>query len=311
MGKKKGGKKGGGKKGSKKADGLNQRESFLIARTNIREKELLSARSELLELQRENEILNDNVTVLTDNKDATIKGVLKKLHNADDNLQNSILDVQKVVLEKTKALNDKNRKRTEASDELNGQLCSELERNKNLEADIKRWTFYRQQGYQKDDAIISELEAQLREHNASTQAMKDFINSQINIAELKADQQLETLRKRYQKMAFEDAIRCTSPGALYEYTESESLEKWVNEQAELVQEESEKYLHLQKQNIELIAKLEQIRSWRSELPKKQPDILDDFFFEKRSIALPEIPKIRLSGRLPRMNSRRPSSLINY
>ena len=39
-------------------------------------------------------------------------------------------------------------------------------------------------------------------------------------------------------------------GALYEYTESESLEKWVNEQAELVQEESEKYLRLQKQNIE-------------------------------------------------------------
>ena len=104
--------------------------------------------------------------------------------------------------------------------------------------------------------------------------MKDFINSQINIAEFKADQQLETLRQRYQKMAFEDAIRCTSPGkssmdnklllltykrcwfrksslgALYEYTESESLEKWVNEQAELVQEESEKYLRLQKQNIE-------------------------------------------------------------
>ena len=42
--------------------------------------------------------------------------------------------------------------------------------------------------------------------------MKDFINSQINIAELKADQQLETLRQKYQKMAFEDAIRCTSPG---------------------------------------------------------------------------------------------------
>ena len=107
---------------------------------------MLNARSELLELQRENEILNDNVAVLSDNKDATIKGVLKKLHNADDNLQNSILDVQKVVLEKTKALNDKNRKRTEASDELNNQLCSELERNKNLEADIVRWTFYRQQG---------------------------------------------------------------------------------------------------------------------------------------------------------------------
>ena len=34
MGKKKGGKKGGGKKGSKKGDGLNQRESFLIARTS-------------------------------------------------------------------------------------------------------------------------------------------------------------------------------------------------------------------------------------------------------------------------------------
>ena len=114
--------------------------------SDIREKELLNARSELLELQRENEILNDNVSVLSDNKDATIKSVLKKLHNADDNLQNSILDVQKVVLEKTKALNDKNRKRTEASDELNSQLCSELERNKNLEADIVRWTFYRQQG---------------------------------------------------------------------------------------------------------------------------------------------------------------------
>jgi len=184
-------------------------------------------------LQRENEILNDNVAVLSDNKDATIKGVLKKLHNADDNLQNSILDVQKVVLEKTKALNDKNRKRTEASDELNSQLCSELERNKNLEADIVRWTFYRQQGlksiaekfasyhmhlshmhlgYEKDDAIISDLEKQLQEHNSNTQAMKDFINSQIDIAELKADQQLETLRQRYQKMAFEDAIRCTSPG---------------------------------------------------------------------------------------------------
>ena len=177
-------------------------------------------------MQRENEILNDNVTVLSDNKDATIKSVLKKLHNADDNLQNSILDVQKVVLEKTKALNDKNRKRTEASDELNSQLCSELERNKNLEADIVRWTFYRQQGlksdtkklpnmhlgYEKDDEIISDLENQLMEHNSSTQAMKDFINSQIDIAELKADQQLETLRQRYQKMAFEDAIRCTSPG---------------------------------------------------------------------------------------------------
>ena len=34
MAKKKGGKKGGGKKGSKKGDGLNQRESFLIARTS-------------------------------------------------------------------------------------------------------------------------------------------------------------------------------------------------------------------------------------------------------------------------------------
>ena len=34
MGKKKGGRKAGGKKGSKKADGLNQRESFLIARTS-------------------------------------------------------------------------------------------------------------------------------------------------------------------------------------------------------------------------------------------------------------------------------------
>ena len=67
-------------------------------------------------------------------------------------------------------------------------------------------------GYEKDDAVISELEAQLREHNASTQAMKDFINSQIDIAELKADQQLEILRQKYQKMAFEDAIRCTSPG---------------------------------------------------------------------------------------------------
>ena len=67
-------------------------------------------------------------------------------------------------------------------------------------------------GYEKDDAIISDLEKQLMEHNSNTQAMKDFINSQIDIAELKADQQLETLRQRYQKMAFEDAIRCTSPG---------------------------------------------------------------------------------------------------
>ena len=48
-------------------------------------------------------------------------------------------------------------------------------------------------------------------------------------------------------------------GALYEFRESEKLEKWVNEQTKFVEHESAVIDKLQKENLRLIGELERLK----------------------------------------------------
>ena len=94
-------------------------------------------------------------------------------------------------------------------------------------------------------------------------------------------------------------------GALYEFRESEKLEKWVNEQTKFVEHESAVIDKLQKENLRLINELEKLKlNAYDSNAKERPVLRSECFDQIVPIKLPSIPKIELSSTDPPIMSKK-------
>jgi len=310
MGKKGKGKKSSkAKKGSKKGDGLNQREAFLSARVLMREEALVEVKAELLSFEDEITGLSESVDVLDLDKDEAIKNVLSKLHRTEKNLEKTHVDMDAMITEKRGLMKKRMENRQAAMNEQEFEKEEVLKRNREIEQDISEWKEYLSQGILEHEGIIDEWKNKIEEQKRNTALCSEFIQKQIDTSRQEANDMIEELKKKYRDHAISDAIRCSSPGALYEYRESEKLEKWEKQESSSVELQKKTVAKLQLENLELLKKLDKMRSGRNEEPiRSHLTLSNDFFDEPKSI-LPEIPKIRLSGRLPRIHSAHSSILI--
>jgi len=179
----------------------------------------------------------------------------------------------------------------------------ELKANEELEIEVQKWKDYRDKDHEVDDNIQADLEAEIAIHNSNTDKMREFILKLIETGKHEAESMLEALNIKHRDNAFLDAIKNTSPGALYECRESEKLEKWVADQTIFVENESKIICDLQQQNLALISDLEKLKKDRFDFAPKDKLVLETRFFDaQKPIKLPKIPKIELKGTTPPLMS---------
>merc|ERR1712123_370578 len=303
MGKK--GKKGGGKKGRKsKKDGLNPREAFINVRIKMRRKHIAEAAAELESLTAETGRMGEQVDKEDIEKNFMIKTVLDNLHWTDRDLENTMVDaVDAGKLKQEELTYRQARRRMELS--VRENLNDELRHNNRLEVEVQRWLDYRSTDHVEDDTTIAKLEALIGRHDANIDEMKSFILKQIETAKNDADKMLTALNAKHRENAFIEAMKNSTPGALYEFRESEKLEKWVNEQTKFVEHESAVIDRLQKENLRLINELERLKLDAFDTNAKEKPVLSNSCFDKiQPIKLPSIPKIELGRTDPPLMSRK-------
>merc|ERR1712106_1042281 len=230
MGKK--GKKGGGKKGRKsKKDGLNPREAFINVRIKMRRKHIAEAAAELESLTAETGRMGEQVDKEDIEKNFMIKTVLDNLHRTDRDLENTMVDAVDAGKLKQEELTYRQAARRRMELSVRENLNDELRHNNRLEVEVQRWLDYRSTDHVEDDTTIAKLEALIGRHDANI------------------DKMLTALNAKHRENAFIEAMKNSTPGALYEFRESEKLEKWVNEQTKFVEHESAVIDRLQKENL--------------------------------------------------------------
>merc|ERR1712212_341237 len=104
--------------------------------------------------------------------------------------------------------------------------------------------------------------------------------------------------------AFMDAMKTSTPGALYECRESGKLESWVKDQTTFIEHESNIIDKLQKENLSLVKQLDQLKlDAYDNHPKEKPILRSDCFEEISPIKLPSIPNIKLTSVKPPLMSK--------
>jgi len=296
--------KGGGKgKKGKKGEKCSPAEAFLNVRIKIFKKSINETKNEINELTKQLIEMNDVVDEEDASKNSVIKNCLTNLHQAGKQLEDKLIDREEVEENKKIELVNRTEARNDAEMRNREQLALELKANRELEAEVQKWKDYRDKDHEVDDNEIADLENQISIHNSNTDKMREFILKLIETGKHEAESMLEALNVKHRDNAFLDAIKNTSPGALYECRESEKLEQWVADQTIFVENESKIICDLQTENLRLISVLEQLKKDRFDFAPKDKLVLETRFFDaQKPIRLPKIPKIELKGTTPPLMS---------
>ena len=150
-------------------------------------------------------------------------------------------------------MREANERRTTEEALKRAQLAELRQNNANLEGEIEKWETYRNEGSVQHSYIINGLEHKISEQHKNTEAMKKFIQKQIetakagkNLQEVKNIVCLQTFpdseavirqieaNKRQQAML--DALNGL-PGSMHECRKSEQLQKLVDWQGSAVCED--------------------------------------------------------------------------
>merc|ERR1711990_1184227 len=237
-------------------------------------------------------------------KNYKIKLEIKRMYTADDELH------EQLALRRQRRRNEEIKKKDYLENELksNEVMKEEVislkryrEDNKLIEAGL-----YQEPEDQPihDSARVRNLEADLTKHNNQTVGMVNFIRYIIEKGRRDINTATKVLYQRHRNLAFKEAVSAAPPGAMRECIEGDDLEDCVKLQTELVTTEQAAIIELQRQNLALIAQLDQLKIDRIDKVPRLPNILEDRFFSScDQIKLPEIPKLQLRSSNPPLLSK--------
>jgi len=277
MAKKGKGKKSGGK-AKKTKEKVNPREAFIEARLEFRREQLKSVHRELKELEEEVQFSVACVNDSDRHRTSTINGILSKLHLVERSLGENCLNNESELRQSESNYHSKAATRKRVLENAQGQLDAEWARNREIEDEIREWTEYRNVQSKSDAARIESLETDVQSQNQNTQSVIDFINNQIKNSQSQYDQRQEAAQEKMRHDAFEEAFRCTSPGAFYECRESERLQKYCDDHQKLLSNEVDLYQSVLQKKSRLINQLKQLKQSQLERPRQLQPVLDSKYF---------------------------------
>lgn len=248
------------------------------ARLDFRTGQLKIAQRELALQEEEVEFSLARVNDSDQHRTNTINGILGKLHQVEKNLGDSCLN-NETELKQAQSINrNKQAERNIAFGTVRGELDSELARNAEIEADIKKWAHYQNLASKEDATKIEQLEFELAEHNGNTKAVIDFINRQISNGQKQFDARQAAEADKLRESVFDEAIRCISPSDFYECRESERLKKHCQDHEHHLEVEKEVY----QRTIEKLARLklerDELKNAHLERPRQVQTVLDGGYF---------------------------------
>ena len=112
----------------------------------MRDHALVEARAELMTFEDQIIGLSESVNILDTEKNEAIKHVLSKLHKTEKTLENTVIEVSEEIFNKRGQIKEKMEKRSVEMLEKQEEIDVVLQRNTEIEEDIRDWQEYVNRG---------------------------------------------------------------------------------------------------------------------------------------------------------------------
>merc|ERR1712142_21000 len=292
MGKKGMGKGGKGKGGKGKKS--NEKHDFLNARIAMREKALLSAEAQAAQFSDELDKKSKALMIVEKERDDQIRSLLAKLHTSDNDRADSVQQMNESIRSGRELLREANERRSTEEALKRAQLAELRQNNANLEGEIEKWETYRNEGSIQHSYIINGLEHKISEQHKNTEAMKKFIQKQIETAKADSEAVIRQIEANKRQQAMLDALNGL-PGSMHECRKSEQLQKLVDWQGSAVCEDRDIVQAIRNDTRNLVREAAALRKAKFEAPRKSEDVLDWKEATTASPSLPSVEKAALSN----------------
>lgn len=293
-------------------------EALLTIRIKMTKKLLGDSKEDLRLMIKEYKELENIVNEEDEKKNEKIRLAIKRMYSADGELHETLAFTENERINKDEELASRRQMRKDEEIKKRDYLENELKSNEAMKEEVISLKKYREDNklieaglYEEpkdqpihDSARVRNLERDLKKHNNHTLSMVNFIEYIIEKGRRDINTASRVLYQRHRNLAFKEAIAATPPGAMRECIDGDDLEDCVKLQTELVTNEQAAIVDLQRQNLALIAQLDQLKINRIDKVPRLPNILDNRFFSSCDhIKLPEIPKLQLRSSNPPLLSK--------